>query len=188
MFDQMEELDAVGPWEVFGFLATERPDLCRVFSASETGARVVCARGLKIEPDFSFRECPEIDVLIVPGGDGRRRETENPVMIDFVKRAAQRARIVASVCTGSFILERAGLLVGKRATTYWGRIDEFRSLGTVDVVHERWVDNGSVMTAAGVSAGIDMSLAIVGKLFGEEIGRFVQRGIEYDPEPPYSDS
>jgi transcriptional regulator GlxA family with amidase domain len=187
LFDDVEELDFGGPWEIFAFLRTARPELCDVFTVSERGAQVRCAKGLRVLADHSFETAPAADVLIVPGGQGRRREVSNPRVIDFIKRSAGRAEVTASVCTGVFLLERAGLLNGRRATTYWAAMDELRALGTAIVVEGRWVDDGNVFTAAGVSAGIDMSLYLVGKLWGPEVARFVQKGIEYFPAPPYQD-
>jgi transcriptional regulator GlxA family with amidase domain len=187
LFDDVEELDFGGPWEIFAFLRTARPELCDVFTVSERGGQVRCAKGLRVLADHSFETAAPADVLIVPGGQGRRREVSNPRVIDFIKRYAGRAEVTASVCTGAFLLERAGLLNGRRATTYWAAMDELRALGTAIVVEGRWVDDGNVFTAAGVSAGIDMSLYLVGKLWGPEVARFVQKGIEYFPAPPYQD-
>jgi transcriptional regulator GlxA family with amidase domain len=185
LFDNAEELDFGGPWEVFAYLRTQHPELCNVYTVSERGGEVRCAKGLRVIADHSFASAPAPDLLIVPGGHGRRTEINNPRVIRFIRRAAGRAEIVASVCTGAFLLERAGLLTGKRATTYWAAMDELRALGTVNVVEARWVDEGKVITAAGVSAGIDMSLFLVGRLWGPQVARLVQKGIEYFPAPPY---
>ena len=154
---------------------------------SERGGQVRCAKGLRVLADHSFDTAPPADVLVVPGGHGRRVEVNNARMIDFIRRTAARAEVTTSVCTGAFLLERAGLLAGKSATTYWGAMDEFEALGTVRVVRQRWVDEGNIITASGVSAGIDMSLYVVGRLWGPEVARTVQKGIEYFPEPPYQD-
>ena len=108
-------------------------------------------------------------------------------MIEFLRVQSQRAELMTSVCTGAFLLERAGLLNDKRATTYWGAVDELRALGTVTVTPQRYVDEGKIITASGVSAGIDMSLYVIGKLWNPELARQVQKGIEYFPQPPYSD-
>jgi transcriptional regulator GlxA family with amidase domain len=112
---------------------------------------------------------------------GTRREVDNPAMLEYIRSAGSQAEVATSVCTGSFLLERAGLLQGKRGTTHWGSMDRLRSLGTVEVVEERWVDEGQVITASGVSAGIDMSLYLVGRLWGAETARQVQKAIEYFP-------
>jgi transcriptional regulator GlxA family with amidase domain len=188
LFDDVEELDFGGPWEVFAFLRAQRPELCGVYTVSERGGEVRCAKGLRVLADHSFETAPQPDVLVIPGGHGRRREVTNPRAIDFIRTLAGRAEVTASVCTGAFLLERAGLLTGRKATTYWAATDELRALGTAHVVEARWVDDGNILTAAGVSAGIDMSLYLVGRFWGPEVARFVQKGIEYFPAPPYQDS
>ncbi|MGH2584077.1 MAG: DJ-1/PfpI family protein [Dehalococcoidia bacterium] len=187
IFPVAEELDFVGPWEVFAFLRSLEPDECDVFTVSEHGGEVRCAKGLRVIADYSFDTAPKADVILVPGGMGTRTEVDNPRLMDYLRRASDAAEVTTSVCTGSFLLERAGLLTGKRATTYWGSLDRLRALGTVEVVEERWVDEGSVITASGVSAGIDMALYLVGRLWGPETARRVQKGIEYFPAPPYAD-
>jgi transcriptional regulator GlxA family with amidase domain len=184
LFNDVEELDFAGPWEVFAHLRSQRPELCDVFTVSERGGEVRCAKGLRVLADHSFETAPPADVLVVPGGQGRRVEVSNPRIIDFLRRAAGRAEVTTSVCTGAFLLERAGILNGRRATTYWAALDELRARGTVDVVEQRWVDDGDVITASGVSAGIDMTLYLVGRLWGAETARAVQKGIEYYPAPP----
>jgi transcriptional regulator GlxA family with amidase domain len=187
VFPVVEELDFVGPWEVFSFLRSLEADACDVFTVSEHGGEVRCAKGLRVIADYSFATAPPADIILVPGGMGTRTEVDNPAIIDYIRSAAAKAEVATSVCTGSFLLERAGLLAGKRATTHWASLDRFRSLGTVDVVEERWVDEGNVVTSSGVSAGIDMALYLVGRLWGPETARRVQKGIEYFPSPPYAD-
>jgi transcriptional regulator GlxA family with amidase domain len=188
LFKGAEELDFAGPWEVFAYLAKFRPDLCQAFTVSQSGGEVRCAKGLRVIADHAFATAPPADVLIVPGGVGRKVESHNPAMLDFVRRAASRAQVSASVCTGAFILHHAGLLQGKPATTYWAAREELRQAGHANVVDDaRFVDAGAVVTAAGVSAGIDMSLHLVGRLWGAPVARWVQQCIEYFPNPPYGD-
>jgi transcriptional regulator GlxA family with amidase domain len=186
IFPDVEELDFVGPWEVFGYLSKLDPESCTLFTVSEHGGAVRGAKGLRVLSDYRFDDAPAADIILVPGGWGTRAEAENPRLIEYLRRAGARAEIVTSVCTGAFLLERAGLLAGKRATTHWASMDRLRALGTVDVVEERWVDNDDVVCASGVSAGIDMSLYLVGRLWGEDTARRVQQGIEYFPAPPYA--
>jgi transcriptional regulator GlxA family with amidase domain len=188
VFDVVEELDFVGPWEVFAFAGQIEPESCAPFIVSESGGTVRCAKGLRVLADYSFETAPGADIVLVPGGMGTRREVDNSKLIEYVRRAARTAELVTSVCTGSFILERAGLLGGKRATTHWASLDRMRELGTVNVVEgQRYVDQGTVITSSGVSAGIDMALYVVGRLWGPELARRVQKGIEYFPDPPYAD-
>jgi transcriptional regulator GlxA family with amidase domain len=188
LFDGVEELDFAGPWEVFGNVAVLAPDLCRVFTVSELGGEVRCAKGLRVLVDHAFADAPRPDIVVVPGGQGTRREVENPRLIEYLRAAAAGAELTTSVCTGAFLLERAGLLEGRRATTHWHSLDRLRALGTVAVVGDRrWVDEGPVVTASGVSAGIDVALHVVGRLWGPELARRVQKWIEYFPDPPYAD-
>lgn len=187
IFPVVEELDFVGPWEVFAFLQNIEPESCDVFTVSEHGGEVRCAKGLRVIADYSFDTAPKADIVLVPGGMGTRTERDNPRLIEYLQRAAAGAEVTTSVCTGSFLLERAGLLEGKRATTHWASLDRMRELGTVEVIEERWVDEGEVITASGVSAGIDMALYVVGRLWDPETARRVQKGIEYFPAPPYAD-
>jgi transcriptional regulator GlxA family with amidase domain len=118
---------------------------------------------------------------------GTRREVDNPVLLDWVKQAAANCTWVTSVCTGSLVLEAAGLVDGRKVTTHWAMLDHLRTKGSVTVLDERrYVRDGNVVTAAGVSAGIDMSLWVVGQLYGVDHARAVQRMMEYDPAPPYA--
>ena len=188
LFADVEELDFAGPWEVFAYLRHRRPELCDVFTVSERGGEIRCAKGLRVLADHSFTTAPPADVYVVPGGDGRKRESKNPVMLDFVRAAASRAELMTSVCTGAFILHHAGLIKGKPVTTYWASRDELRAAGHADVRDDdRFVDAGNIVTASGVSAGIDMALYLVGRLWSPSIARWVQKRIEYFPEPPYAD-
>lgn len=188
LFDVVEELDFVGPWEIFTYARQLEPETCDVFTVSERGGEVRCAKGLRVLADHSFETAPRADVILVPGGMGTRTEVDNPRIVEYIRRSAVSAELTTSVCTGSFLLERAGLLAGKRATTHWASIDRFRALGSVQVVDDaRVVDEGAVITSAGVSSGIDMALYVVGRLWGPELARRVQKGVEYFPDPPYAD-
>ncbi|MBI5949684.1 MAG: DJ-1/PfpI family protein [Chloroflexi bacterium] len=187
LYENAEELDWAGPWEVFTMLKQLEPGSCEVVSVSEGGGEVRCAKGLRVLADYSFATCPAPDILVVPGGHGSRKEMESPPMLDFVRGAAEQAEVVTSVCTGAFVLWGAGLLAGKRATTHWGSMDYLRKCDGVTAVDERWVDEGAVITAAGVSAGIDMSLHLVGRLWSPLIARRVQKAMEYFPAPPYEE-
>ena len=186
LFDAAEELDFVGPWEVLTYTAKMNPNTCRVFTVSQHGGEVRCAKGMRVIADHSFADCPAPDIILVPGGQGTRTEVDNTAMVEFLCRTGQGCELVTSVCTGAFLLERAGFLRGKRAVTHWASMDRLRALGTVKVVEERFVDEGCVITAAGVSAGIDMALHLVGRLWGVDLARQVQKAIEYFPEPPFA--
>lgn len=185
LFPQVEELDFTGPLEVFGALRYIDKEW-RTFTVAQSREPLKGANGLAVTPECAFDDCPPLGVIVVPGGVGTRREVDNEALIEFVRRAARETRWVTSVCTGAFILERAGLLKGRRATTHWTSLDRLRALPAVEVVQERFVEDGNVITAAGVSAGIDMALYLVGVLEGTETALRVQKGIEYYPEPPYA--
>ena len=187
LFPDVEELDFVGPWEIFSYTGDLEPETCTVFTVSEHGGETRCKKGLRVIADYSFETAPRADIILVPGGWGTRAEIDNARMIDYIRRAGNAAELATSVCTGAFMLERAGLLNGRRATTHWRSLDRLRALGTVEVVEERWVDDGTVITSAGISAGIDMALYLVGRLWGPETARRVQKGVEYFPDPPYAD-
>ena len=184
LFDDAEELDFVGPWEV---LTMARKQGDTVVTIAERPDPVCCAKGLRVVPDHTLADAPALDVVLVPGGKGTRREVDNPVLLDWLRGAAESATWVTSVCTGSFLLHAAGPAKGRRVTTHWAAIDELRARGgdlTV-VVDARGVVDGNVVTAAGVSAGIDMALWLVGQLYDVPHARAVQRFIQYDPAPPY---
>jgi transcriptional regulator GlxA family with amidase domain len=136
---------------------------------------------MSVNPHESFDTCPPLDYLLVPGGQGTRTEVNNSTLVDFVRRCAADCKAVLSVCTGSFVLHAAGLLSRKRATTHWASLERLRALGEVDVVEERWVQDEAVWTAAGVSAGIDMTLAFIAAVAGDDAAGRVQFGAEYYP-------
>jgi transcriptional regulator GlxA family with amidase domain len=187
LFPDAEELDFAGPFEVFGMYCQVFDKDWRVITIAEQAGPLRCAKGLVVVPDATFESAPPVDVLVVPGGAGTRREVDNERLIDYVRRTGERARWTASVCTGAFILHRAGFLAGKRATTHWASLNRLRELPDVEAVEERVVDEGKVITAAGVSSGIDMALHIIGLLRDPETARNVQKAIEYYPEPPYAE-
>lgn len=180
VFPQVEELDFVGPWEMATMwkMVAGGPDCVLV---AEQAAPVVCAKGLSVNPQVSFTDCPPLDVLLVPGGQGTRTEVNNRVLLDFVAQQARGCRAVLSVCTGAFVLHAAGLLGGRRATTHWGALNRLRALGDVQVVEERFTRDGPIWCAAGVSAGIDLTLAYIADAAGDEAAGKVQLTAEYYP-------
>lgn len=183
LYPLFEELDAVGPFEVFGGLAVQDRDW-KVITIAEEQGPVKAANGLRVYAEYSFDDAPPLEVILIPGGYGTRKEVQNPRMIRFLQRAAQGASYVTSVCTGAFILHAAGFLSGKRAITHWGSVQRLRELGDVQVVEERFVHDGNVITSAGVSAGIDMALYVVSLLKDAQAAFNVQKMMEYYPRPP----
>ena len=186
-FDGTEELDAVGPWEVFTMASQQRDDIT-VVAVSEHGGTVTCGKGMRIVVDYSFADAPKLDVLLVPGGQGTRREVDNPALLQWIASVAKECEWVTSVCTGSLLLAEAGPAAGKRITTHWGAVDLVRKRGRAGEVLEgvRYVRDGNVVTSAGVSAGIDMALWLIGEMYTPNFARGVQRNMEYDPAPPYA--
>jgi len=186
LFDGVEELDFAGPWEVFAALAQTRDDL-HVVTIAERAGTIRCAKGLRVEPDCSFADAPALDVVLVPGGQGTRREVRNRVLIDWLSKTAEGCRWVTSVCTGALLLHEAGPARGHRVTTHFGYVEPLRARGDVTVLeHVRYVRDGNLVTSAGVSAGIDMALWLTGQLYDPATARGIQRYIEYEPAPPYA--
>ena len=185
LYPDAEELDWAGPFEVFGMAAMGK-DLA-VKTIAQTQDPVVCAKGLRVLPDYDFESAPPLDVVVVPGGQGSRVEMDNPVLVDWLAAAAAPCTWVTSVCTGSILLCRAGLAKGCEITTHWGYIETLRELAPDSKVLEdvRYVRDGRVVTSAGVSAGIDMSLWLVGEIYGADHARLTRKWMQYDPEPPY---
>jgi transcriptional regulator GlxA family with amidase domain len=189
IFPDVEILDFCGPFEVFAS-ATLPPDteggpetrLFEVFTVAERPEVVTCRGGLLVRPNHTLEVHPPLDLVVVPGGYGTHREQENPVVLDWIARQRRTGALTTSVCTGAFLLGAAGLLDGLRATTHWTTIDGLRtSLPTTDVLDDaRVVDEGEIITSAGVSAGIDMALHVVRRLHGDEVARRTARDMEYD--------
>jgi transcriptional regulator GlxA family with amidase domain len=187
LFDGAEELDWAGPWEVLAAWALQWPDDgVEVFTVAQADAPVTCAKGLRVLADHTWETAPSADVVLVPGGRGTRLLTRDEPTLDRLRAAAAAGVLVTSVCTGALVLAAAGLLRSRPATTYWSAFDELRALDpTIDPrPDERFVDNGEIVTAAGVSAGIDMALHLVARLHSVERARDVRRYIQYDPAPP----
>jgi len=186
LFPDVEELDFAGPYEVFGMFSKWIDKDWSVFTVAEH-KQVRGNIGLNVTADYTFDDAPNADVLLVPGGLGTREGADNQALVGYIRRAGAGAQYVTSVCTGAFLLHRAGFLEGKKATTHWGSRDRLQQEPGVTVVAERWVHDGNVVTAAGVSAGIDMALYVLGVMAGPEAARRTQHFIEYDPAPPYAE-
>ncbi|HEX5479559.1 MAG TPA: DJ-1/PfpI family protein [Dehalococcoidia bacterium] len=189
LFPNFEELDFVGPFEVFGMAAKLIDNDWHAYSVAAT-PEVRAFHGLRVLADYTFENAPQPDLICVPGGFGTRPGMKDAALVDYIRRAGTAATHVTSVCTGALLLHSAGFLEGRRATTHWAAIPELRALGGgTEVVEEaRWVVDGNVITSAGVSAGIDMALYVVGQLKSPADARKVQHRMEYYPAPPYAES
>ena len=186
LFQGVEELDFVGPWEVLRSWERLEPERVHVFTVAADDGVIECAKGLRVLPDHTWGSAPEADVLLYPGGVGTREHLGDERIRSWLHAAAGRGAVMASVCTGSLVFADAGLLDGRPATTHWASLDLLGSLGSRIEVRpdDRFVDTGDVVTASGVSAGIDMALHLVRRLGSEETARRVRRYIQYDPAPP----
>ncbi len=187
LFEDAEELDWAGPWEVLSFWARMWPDDdVEVFTFARTEGPITCAKGLRVLPDHTLDTAPMMNVLLYPGGMGTRAHLGDDEIRNWLRGLADSGTLMTSVCTGSLVFADAGLLKGRPATTYWAAMDLLGSLDDSIELRpdDRFVDSGDVITAAGVSAGIDMALYLVKRLHSEERAREVRKGIQYDPQPP----
>jgi len=187
VFEGAEELDFAGPWEVLAAWRFLYPDDLELMMIGEDTTPVTCAKGMRVVPDTSWKELGDIDVLVYPGGRGTRAQLGDETIRSRLRGLRQQGTLMTSVCTGALVYADAGLLDGQPATTYWSAFGELLPLGR-DIAprpDDRFVDNGDVITAAGVSAGIDMALHLVGRLGSPKKAREVRRYIQYDPKPPY---
>ncbi len=181
LFPGVEELDAIGPWEMASLWARQPSGPRQCLMVAQREAPITCAKGMVLLPHASFATAPPLDVLLVPGGQGTRTEVANPELIAFIRHQSAGCRAVLSVCTGAFLLHAAGLLSGRRATTHWASLDRLRALGDVAVVEERFTRSGGIWTAAGIASGIDLMLYFIAETAGEEVAGKVQLESEYFP-------
>jgi transcriptional regulator GlxA family with amidase domain len=187
LFEGAEELDWAGPWEVLSAWAQQFPDDgVEVYTVASSDGPVRCAKGLRVLPDHTWETTPAPDVVVWPGGVGTRRELKDEAVLERVRALKAGGALMTSVCTGALVYAAAGLLDGRPATTYWGELELLGQLGNDIRVDgdARFVDDGDVITGAGVSAGIDMALHLVARLHSVERAREVRRSIQYDPAPP----
>jgi putative intracellular protease/amidase len=180
LFDRFTALDAVGPYEVFSRLPSARV----VFVAGHAGPVAADTRSLQLVAEATLAELPRPGIVVVPGGPGQADQMADGPVHDWLRSADQSSTWTTSVCTGSLILAAAGLLRGRQATSHWLALDELPAFGATPAA-QRVVFAGKYVTAAGVSAGIDMALTLAGQIAGTETAQAIQLGIEYDPQPPY---
>jgi transcriptional regulator GlxA family with amidase domain len=186
IFDGAEELDFAGPWEVFTVSAMLRDHGDTAVLIAQRPGAVRCAKGMQVLPDCILNDHPPLDVLLVPGGMGTRREVSNPALTGWITKVSAGAAWVTSVCTGALLLHEAGPARGRRVATHHAFEDTLPARGDVTVVRDaRYVVDGNLVTSAGVSAGIDMALWLTGRIHGRDHARAVRRYIQYEPAPPY---
>jgi putative intracellular protease/amidase len=180
LFDRFTALDAVGPYEVLRNL----PGANLTFVATEAGPQRADSKRLALVADATLDEVPHPDIVLVPGGPGQTEAEKDEAILDWLRTAHETTTWTTSVCTGSLVLGAAGLLEGKRATTYWLALEDLARHGAIPT-DERVVFDGKVVTAAGVSSGIDMALTLAREIGGDDLSQMIQLGIEYDPQPPF---
>jgi transcriptional regulator GlxA family with amidase domain len=180
IFEKLTALDAIGPYEVLRSV----PGWEVRFVGPEKGQVRTDCGALGLSADYSLDEIETADIVLVPGGKGNRPLLEDEAVLSWLREIDAQSKWTTSVCTGALVLGAAGLLEGKKATTYWPFLDQLRGYGA-DPIGGRFVEDGKTMTAAGVSAGIDMAFHLVGQEAGPEVAQAVQLGIEYDPQPPF---
>jgi len=180
IFDGLTALDAIGPYEVLSRL----PEAEVTFIGKQAGVKRTDTGALGVQADLALSELPNPEVVLVPGGKGNRPLMGDADVLDWLRGAHDASTWTTSVCTGALVLGAAGTLDGKRATTHWAYLDALRELGA-EPVPERVVEDGKILTAAGVSAGIDMALTLASRIAGDKVAQAIQLGIEYDPKPPF---
>lgn len=184
LFDDVEVLDFAGPFEVFSVTALENGEKPFIVETiSEKGNIINARNGLKVQPDYSFENMPRFDILIIPGGLGaREREIHNKKVIKWIANEMKNVQLMTSVCTGAFLLAKAGLLKGKKGTTHWASLERLeKEFPEVDVQRGvKFVDEGNIITSGGISAGINMSFHIVKRLSGSKVAQETAKRMEYD--------
>lgn len=180
VYPRLTMLDLVGPWEILARIPDARTHLIWTRPGP-----VLADRGMEVAATVSFEDCPNLDVFLVPGGPGQKALMRHRLLMDFLREQAAAATWFGSICTGALLLAQAGLLQGRRVATHWLAREELARFGA-EVVEGRYVFDGNLVTAAGVSAGIDLAIALAARLAGEEVAQAIQLSIEYDPQPPFA--
>ncbi len=186
LFQQVAALDFCGPYEVFA-LSNYLLNSGRVVTIAESAEPILCASGMEVIPQYTFENAPALDVLLLPGANELKAALRSQPSIDWIQQQSSQIGYTTAVCTGALILQRVGLLKHKKATTHWQLIEELRKDETVDVMEEmRYVRDGNIITAQGVSAGIDMALWLIGEIHSPAHARRVRKILHYSPAPPYT--
>ncbi|WP_336972638.1 DJ-1/PfpI family protein [Bacillus thuringiensis] len=187
LFNEVEVLDFAGPFEVFSVTEVNEEKPFTVYTVSENGEMITARNGLKVQPDYSIENLPPVDILIIPGGLGAREyEIKNEIVIKWIRQQMKEVKLMTSVCTGALLLAKAGLLEGLKATTHWASIEKFKNeFQNVEVIENvKFVDEGHIITSAGISAGINMAFHIVKNLLGMHVAEDTAKGMEYDISLP----
>ncbi|WP_243821062.1 DJ-1/PfpI family protein [Bacillus thuringiensis] len=183
LFNEVEVLDFAGPFEVFSVTEVNEEKPFTVYTVSENGEMITARNGLKVQPDYSIENLPPVDILIISGGLGAREyEIKNEIVIKWIRQQMKEVKLMTSVCTGALLLAKAGLLEGLKATTHWASIEKFKNeFQNVEVIENvKFVDEGHIITSAGISAGINMAFHIVKNLLGVHVAEDTAKRMEYD--------
>ncbi|WP_291326307.1 DJ-1/PfpI family protein [Desulfovibrio sp. UCD-KL4C] len=188
IYDQVAELDFVGPLQVFATSNSILDKSDKIITISNSTEPIRGIGGLQVIPDFSFENAPVLDVLLIPGtAEATEHALNNPEAVEWISKQANKVKWMTGVCTGSLIMQKAGLLKGRKATTHWLLMEYLEKDPEVTALPEmRYVRDGNVVTAQGISAGIDMALWLVGQIYTPEHARMVRKILQYDPAPPYT--
>lgn len=187
LFNEVEVLDFAGPFEVFSVTEVNEEKPFTVYTVSENGEMITARNGLKVQPDYSIENLPPVDILIIPGGLGAREyEIKNEIVIKWIRQQMKEVKLMTSVCTGALLLAKAGLLEGLKATTHWASIEKFKNeFQNVEVIENvKFVDEGHIITSAGISAGINMAFHIVKNWLGMHVAEDTAKRMEYDISLP----
>lgn len=185
IYNKVASLDFIGPYETFTVSRYCKQDN-RVVTVAESRDPVRCLGGLEVTPDYCINTAPPIDVLVVPGAEDVSNISDE--VIEWIKQQNTHGLYTTSVCTGALILQRAGLLAGRKATTHWMLLEALENDPTIEVLaDERYVQDGNIVTSQGISAGIDMALWLLGQIHSPEHSRQVAKFLQYEPAPPYAD-
>ncbi|WP_320172624.1 DJ-1/PfpI family protein [Maridesulfovibrio sp.] len=188
IYEQVAELDFVGPMEVFTASHIISPESCSVVTIGKTTDPITGSGGLKVTPQYSFESAPDLDVLVLPGtGNVYEYAIKDSNTVEWVREQYDKVEYMTSVCTGALILQKAGLLKGRKATTHWMLADFLKNDPDItELLDMRYVRDGKIVTSAGVSAGIDMTLWLIGQIHTPDHSRQIQKILQYNPAPPYT--
>lgn len=181
IYENVQPMDVIGPWEVLSFWKNILNAPVNMYLISENGSYVQCANNITLKAHLNFNNAPQLDFLIIPGGKGRVAQVNNEKIISFIKKQAQNAKYIISICTGMFLLHKAGVLKNKSTTTYWRALPELQSFSDVHLVEERIVKDNNIWSSGGVSSGIDLAFELIAEIAGKEVAGEVQLLFEYFP-------
>jgi transcriptional regulator GlxA family with amidase domain len=181
IYQDVQPMDFIGPWEVFSMWKNVLKAPIELHLISENGAEVACANQITVKATTGFAKAPQLDCLVIPGGQGRLTQANNEQYLTFLRQQGKKAEYILSICTGAFLLQKAGLLKNKSATTYWRALPELKTFSDIHIVEKRIVKDGNVWSSGGISSGIDLAIEFIAQISGKEEAGAVQLLFEYFP-------